>query len=141
MKNLFLLLSALFIGQLVAHGQAKSPDDFVGTWLVQDKDAKVELYRTKDGKLEGKCVWHKNPNAKDSHNKDPEKRNNSVIGLKVVWGFTWDEEAKEWVDGKVYKEGKEYCGWMKLNPDGTLYLKGNICRTPLGKTNTWTRVK
>jgi len=139
MKQLFSTLMIVVFCAIA--GFANSPDDVLGVWLVQDKNAKIELYKTKDGKLEGKCIWHKNPNQKDEKNKDPQLRSRSVIGMKFVWGFEWDAEKGEWVNGKVYKEGKEYCGRIKLNPDGTLFLKGNICNTPLGKTNTWTRVK
>lgn len=139
MKKMFFTWMLFGLVSIVA--KAQSPEDFLGTWLVQDKDARVELFKTKEGKLAGKCVWHKDPNKKDDQNKDPEKRNRSVIGLVVVWDFEWDAEKKEWVDGKVYKEGKTYCGRMKLNADGTIFLKGTICGTPLGKTNTWTRVK
>jgi uncharacterized protein (DUF2147 family) len=139
MKKLMFTLLFLTIGQVALFAQLK--DDFIGTWLVEDKDAKVELYKTKDGKLEGKCVWHKTPNLKDEKNKDPNLRSRPVVGMIVVWDFEWNAESREWVSGKVYKDGKEYCGRMRLNTDGTIFLKGTICRTPLGKTNTWTRVK
>lgn len=135
-KVLMTLMVAVFSG-ITAF--AASPDEVLGVWLIQDKDAKIELYKTADGELRGKCIWHKNPNQKDVSNKDPEKRNESVIGKIYVWGFKWDAEKGEWNGGKVYKDGKDYCGRIKLNPDGTLFLKGNICGTPLGKTNTWTR--
>ena len=139
MKRLLFTMMVVWVTAVVA--KAQSAEDFIGTWLVQDKDARVELYKTSTGKLQGKCVWHVDPNKKDEHNKDPEKRNKPVVGLIVVWDFEWDPVKKEWIDGKVYKEGKVYCGRMKLNPDGTIFLKGTICGTPLGKTNIWTRVK
>lgn len=139
MMRMLLAISLLLGAQVIV--QAQKAGDFIGTWLVEDKDAKVELYKTAEGKLEGKCVWHIDPNKKDDKNKDPKLRSKSVIGLVVVWDFEWDAESKEWVNGKVYKDGKEYCGRMRLNPDGTIFLKGTICRTFLGKTNVWTRVK
>jgi uncharacterized protein (DUF2147 family) len=139
MKKLIFSMLLLIAGQSLTMAQSKN--DFLGTWLVEDKDAKVELYITKEGKLAGKCVWHKTPNLKDVKNKNPELRSRPVVGLVVVWDFEWDADNKEWVNGKVYKDGKDYCGRMRLNTDGTIFLKGTICRTPLGKTNTWTRVK
>jgi uncharacterized protein (DUF2147 family) len=141
-KSFFSILAVLSLSLLLSASTNVTKDTFVGTWLVQDKDAKVELYIKSDGTLEGKCVWHKDPNKKDDKNKNPELRSRSVIGLKVVWDFKWNEADKTWEDGKVYKEGSVYCGTMKMNPDGTLYLKGAICSMSfLGKTNTWTRVK
>ncbi|MCO5248663.1 MAG: DUF2147 domain-containing protein [Chitinophagales bacterium] len=136
MNKVFLFLMVAFTA-VIAY--ASNGDEVLGVWLVQDKDAKIELYKTSNGELRGKCIWHKNPNQKDIYNKDPKKRNESVIGKDYVWGFTWDNDKTEWPNGKVYKDGKEYCGKIKMNPDGTLFLKGNICGTFLGKKNTWTR--
>lgn len=139
-KSIFSLATVMILSLLVS-ASTPSKNDFLGTWLVQDKDAKVELTINANGTLEGKCVWHKTPNLKDVHNKNPELRDRPVVGMKVVWGFKWNAEDHMWDDGNVYKEGKVYCGKMRLNPDGTIFLKGNICNTPLGKTNVWTRVK
>ena len=139
MKNLLMTLLVAFYATLTAF--AANPDDVLGIWLVQDKDAKVELYKTKDGELQGKVVWHKIVGLKDVNNKDPKEREKPVVGKIVVWDFKWDGEKGEWLDGKVYKEGKNYCGRIKMNADGTLYMKGNICGTFLGKTNNWTKVK
>ena len=135
--NKFFLLLKIILSSFLVH--ASNGDEVLGVWLIQDKDAKIDLYKTSKGELRGKCIWHQNPNQKDIHNKDPEKRKESVIGKDYVWGFSWDESKGEWINGKVYKDGKEYCGRIKLNPDGTLFLKGNICGTFLGKKNTWTR--
>lgn len=137
-KMIWIMLVAVYA---IPNVMAFNPDDVLGVWLVQDKDAKIELYKTKDGELRGKCIWHKIPGLKDVDNKDPNERDKPVVGKIFVWGFHWNAEDGIWDGGKVYKQGKTYCGKIKLNPDGTLYLKGNICNTFLGKTNTWTRVK
>lgn len=133
-----ILLVACYAG---INAYAANQDDVLGTWLVEDKDAKIELYKTSDGELRGKCVWHKIPNLKDVKNKDPKEHDKPIVGKIVVWDFKWDSGKGEWTDGKVYKDGKNYCGRIKMNPDGTLFLKGSICNTPFGKTNTWTKVK
>ena len=139
MKNLLMTLLVAFGASLSAF--AANSDEVLGVWLVQDKDARVELYKTKDGELQGKVVWHKIAGLKDVKNKDPQLRDKPILGKVVVWDFKWDNEKGEWIDGKVYKDGKNYCGRIKMNEDGTLYMKGNICDTFFGKTNTWTRVK
>ncbi|HUH74083.1 MAG TPA: DUF2147 domain-containing protein [Chitinophagales bacterium] len=139
MKNLLMTLLVAFGASLSAF--AANSDEVLGVWLVQDKDARVELYKTKDGELQGKVVWHKITGLKDVKNKDPQLRDKPILGKVVVWDFKWDNEKGEWIDGKVYKDGKNYCGRIKMNEDGTLYMKGNICNTFFGKTNTWTRVK
>ncbi|MCC6583720.1 MAG: DUF2147 domain-containing protein, partial [Chitinophagales bacterium] len=38
--------------------------------------------------------------------------------------------------------GTVYCGKMKLNADGTLQLRGYVCKVKfIGKSDTWTRTK
>lgn len=137
-----IILAAKFISL------AAGPDDVVGVWLVGDKDYKIELYKTANGEIEGKVVWMKEPNDKkgkprtDVDNPDPKLQSRPVMGLKTVIGFKYDKQENEFVDGKVYKKGKTYCGKMKLNTDGTLYLRGYICSASIfGKSDTWTRVK
>ncbi len=146
-KLLAFSIAALSVVFLV---KAANKNDVLGTWLIQDKDAKVKFTINSKGELEGHVVWLLEPNdetgkpRKDVLNKEEALRSRPIMGLKVVWGFKWDPETGEWVDGKVYtsKEGKTYCGKMKLNPDGTLFLRGYICGVKfLGKTNTWTRSK
>jgi uncharacterized protein (DUF2147 family) len=148
MKKIFALLTTCVLIAFVV--KAANKDAVLGTWLVEDKDAKVELYLNSKGELEGKVVWLLDPNdetgkpRKDVKNKDESLRTRPVMGMKAVYGFKWNAETGEWVDGKVYtaKEGKLYCGVLKLNTNGTLYLRGYICGVKfLGKTNTWTRVK
>lgn len=120
-----------------------------GVWLVGDKDYHIELYRTANGEIEGKVVWMKEPLDKktgkprtDVDNEDPAKRNVPIMGLKTVYNFKWDEASGEFINGNVYKKGTVYCGRMKLNPDGTLHLRGYVCKVKfLGKSDTWTRVK
>jgi uncharacterized protein (DUF2147 family) len=139
MRKLLMTLLVVFYAGITAF--AANPDDVLGVWLVQDKDAKINLYKTKDGELQGKVVWHKIAGLKDVKNKDPKEHDKPIVGKIVVWNFKWDNEKGEWIDGNVYKEGKTYCGRIKMNDDGTLYMKGNICNTFFGKSNTWTRVK
>jgi uncharacterized protein (DUF2147 family) len=128
---------------------AKSPEpNVLGTWLVGDKDYKVELYKSGD-QLEGKLVWLEEPNDNktgkprtDVENPDPAMRSRPVMGLKILWDFKWNPETGYYESGKVYKKGKTYCGKLKLQADGTVYLTGYLCSmTIFKKSDTWTRVK
>lgn len=140
-------ITTAFFAILFISAFAKEPD-ISGVWLVGDKDYKIELYRTVNGFIEGKVVWMKEPNDKygkprtDVDNDDPAKRNVPVLGLKTVYNFKWDEASGQFINGNVYKKGTVYCGKMKLNTDGTLYLRGYVCKVKfLGKSDTWVRSK
>lgn len=142
-----LIFSALCVLTLQAMANYAEPN-VLGTWLVGDKDYKIELYKNGDV-LEGKVVWLLEPNdpktgkpRTDVDNPDPALRNRPVLGLKTLWSFKWNPETGYYENGKVYKKGKTYCGKLKLQPDGTVYLTGFLCSmTFFKKSDTWTRVK
>ncbi len=145
MKKIVTVIAMVLISKMAA--LAGEPN-ILGTWLVGDKDYKIELYKNTAGQVEGKVVWMKEPNDKngkprtDVDNPDENLRSRPVMGLKVVYGFKWNESEGQFMDGKVYKKGKTYCGKIKLNADGTLALRGFLCSASfLGKSDTWTRVK
>lgn len=141
-----LMVSFLFGNNLAAQSGA---DGIVGTWLVPEKDGKVEIYKQGDAYF-GKIVWLEKPNnadgtpRKDVENEDESLRNQTIQGLVILKNFKYDAGDKEWVDGTVYnsRSGKTYTGYLKLQKDGSLYLKGFIAGMRwLGKSNVWTRVK
>ncbi|NNC85282.1 MAG: DUF2147 domain-containing protein [Bacteroidia bacterium] len=145
----FLAFSMLFL--LFSSSEAFSQDanGIVGVWLIQDNDAKVEIFE-KAGKYYGKIAWMKYPkddngNDKvDDMNPDPKLRSRKKQGLVIMTGFVYNESSKEWVDGTIYdsKSGKTYDGYMKLEDDGSLYMKGYIMGMRfLGRSNIWTRAE
>ena len=144
-NKLIVLFALLCTGKF---GVIASEPNISGVWLVGDKDYKIELKRTASGEIEGRVVWMKEPNDKngkprtDVDNDNPALRNVPVLGLKTVYNFRWDEASGEFINGNVYKKGTVYCGKMKLNPDGTLHLRGYVCKIKfIGKSDTWVRVK
>ena len=79
---------------------------------------------------------------KDIHNKDPELAKKELIGLDVVSGFIFNEDGGKWDSGEVYnsRNGKTYAGFIKMQEDGTLFLRGHVKGLKfLGKTNFWER--
>ncbi len=144
-KKIVSILLLLLMCRLFA---VASEPNVTGIWLVGEKDYHIELYKNASGAIEGKVVWMKVAN--DSHGKprtdidnpDEKLRSRPIMGLKTVTDFKWNEADGAFVNGKVYKKGKIYCGMMKLNSDGTLFLRGYICSVSfLGKSDTWTRIK
>lgn len=132
---LFLLPTALF---------AQQADAITGTWLNEEKDAKVQVYRN-GNKYYGKLTWIKDAYEddgktlrKDSKNPDAALRNRDLINLVILRNFVFDDG--EWTDGKIYdpKSGKTYSSKMKLQGN-TLEIRGYVGISMFGRTTVWTK--
>ncbi len=131
---------------------AAGPDDILGVWLNQEKDAKIEIFKCGE-KYCGKVVWLKDPNYPegskdgipgtpklDHNNPNPELKKAPVIGLQIVHDFAFAGDNR-WKGGKVYdpKNGKTYSGKMTLVSPNELHLRGFIGISLIGRTAVWTR--
>ncbi|HLO69607.1 MAG TPA: DUF2147 domain-containing protein [Flavipsychrobacter sp.] len=136
-----LLFSFIFIGITVAAKAQTDPIEKV--WYNQEKTAKIQVYKAKDGRFYGKMVWLKEPleNGKpkvDKENPDEKKRNTPLIGLILLRGLEKDGD-NEYDNGKIYdpKNGKTYS--CKITHKGnTLDLRGFVGISLIGRTSTWT---
>jgi uncharacterized protein (DUF2147 family) len=148
--------SLVILGALIAlaAGTAFSagPDDILGTWYNEDKDAQIELY-TCGTNYCGRIVWLKAPDYPegskdgmsgtpklDHNNPDPAHKKDPIIGLNIVRDFRHDAENR-WTGGTVYdpKNGKTYKGKMTLVAPDRLDLRGYIGISFIGRTTIWTR--
>ena len=142
--------SVMFFANALAY--AAGPEDILGVWLNQEKDAKIDIFKCGE-KYCGKVVWLKDPNypegSKDGipgtpkldHNSsNPELRKAPVIGLQIVHDFAFAGDNR-WKNGKVYdpKNGKTYSGKMTLVSPTELHLRGFIGISLIGRTAVWTR--
>lgn len=141
-KTILLLTMILATGSLFAQSQA---DKILGTWLNEEKDGKIEIYKTGE-KYFGKIVWGKElyePDGKtsrtDRKNPDPKLRSRKLEGLVILTNFRYDDG--EWEGGKIYdpKSGKTYSCVMRFK-GSILVIKGYVGVTWLGRTTVWTRV-
>jgi uncharacterized protein (DUF2147 family) len=143
----FFVISLSFLSSLAA-----GPEDILGVWLNQEKDAKIDIFKCGE-KYCGKVVWLKDPNypegSKDGipgtpkldHNSpNPELKKAPVIGLQIVHDFAFAGDNR-WKNGKVYdpKNGKTYSGKMTLVSAHELHLRGFIGISLIGRTAVWTR--
>ncbi len=117
------------------------PDDIVGIWNTEDKDGKIKIYK-EHNKYYGKLVWYKNdPDVPeyDVKNPDPELRKRKKIGMVLLSDFVFDKD--QWGDGKIYdpQTGKTYSCIIKLNDNKTLFVRGYIGISLIGRTTEWTR--
>lgn len=143
MKKFILFSVALFATAVNIFAQ--QADDVKGAWLNDEKDAKIEIYKSGD-KYFGKIIWVKNlyeadgrTLKKDIRNPDEKLRNRSILNVNILTGLTYDDG--EWTGGELYdpKSGKTYKCKMKLK-SGHLEIRGYVGSSMFGKTTVWTRV-
>jgi uncharacterized protein (DUF2147 family) len=143
MKRLTILLTIILLSTKAIFAQSGA-DKIIGTWLNQEKDGKIEIYKNGD-KYFGKIVWGKElfePDGKTSRtdikNSDPSLRSRKLYNLVILTNFKYDDG--EWNGGKIYdpKSGKTYSCIMKFDGD-KLQIKGYIGVSLLGRTTVWTR--
>jgi uncharacterized protein (DUF2147 family) len=147
-RGLLLLLPLCVAFSMNLYAQSGAADAVVGTWLVEDKKAKIEIYNKGD-RYYGKIIWLREPNDKngkpklDKENPEEKLRSRPLVGLVMLTGFVYDED-NVWEDGDIYdpKNGKTYSCEMTLAEDGkTLDVRGYIGFSFIGRSQTWTRAK
>ena len=138
------LIISLLFSSLTMVAQS-SKNTIVGTWLNQDKAAKIEIYEQGE-KLFGKIVWLKEPNENgepktDNKNPDKARRTDPIIGSVMLKNFVFDGKST-WEDGTIYdaRSGKTCSSHMTLQPDKTLKVRGYVGISLFGQSNIWTRI-
>jgi len=139
-SKLLVLTFFLFGVNAISYAQT---DQIEKVWYNQEKTAKIQVYKAKDGNFYGKMVWLSEPlkNGKpkvDDQNPDETKRNTPLIGLILLKHLKKDGE-KGYNDGKIYdpKNGKTYSCKITYNGN-TLDLRGFVGISLIGRTSTWT---
>jgi uncharacterized protein (DUF2147 family) len=150
LRFVVILMAVLFATSVYA----ASSDDVVGKWWNQEKTSQIEIFQYQ-GTYAGKIVSLKEPlypaddpkgmagqPKMDRENPDASKRNNPLLGMVMVWGFTYSGDNL-WENGFIYdpRDGKTYKCKMTLKKKDVLDVRGFIGISLFGKTNTWTRVR
>jgi uncharacterized protein (DUF2147 family) len=145
-------LVSMMIVTMATVSFAASPDDILGAWDNQEKDARIEIFKCGE-KFCGKIISLKDPNYPpdlkegmpgtpklDHKNPKPELRKVPVIGLEIMRDFMFSGD-NVWKGGKVYdpKSGNTYSGKMTLVSPAQLKLRGFIGISLFGRTDVWTR--
>ena len=140
-----LLVVACSVFLLVGNAAADDADAILGQYYTdEEKDAVVEIYKDND-LYSGKIVWLKNPknddgtDKVDKENPDEARRNDPLIGLNLVKGFTY-KGGNKWAGGTIYdpNNGKTYKCKIKLEGN-ELKVRGFIGVSLLGRTAVWLR--
>jgi len=123
-------------------------DALLGIWLTEEKNSQVEITKTSNGQFVGRIVWLNEPLNEDGkpktdkENPNASQRNQRLLGLQILKGFTYDANKKEWTGGTIYDpdNGKTYSAFMKLDGNNTMVLRGYVMgMRMLGRNSTWTR--
>jgi len=138
--GLGLMLLVSVVGTHVVKAQS---DKIEGVWLNEEKDAKIQIYKARDGKFYGKIVWLKDPteNGKpktDKKNPKDQMKTQPLVELVILKGFNMDGNTYE--DGTIYdpNNGKTYD--CKMTYKGkTLAIRGFIGLSLFGRTTIWER--
>ena len=149
MKKLFFSLAVLLFIPLVLNAQA---DRITGVWITASDSSSVEIVKHTNGKYIGTINWLLEPldeNGKpklDDENPDPDKRNDQILGLKILRAFEYNSNKDRWDSGTIYDpdNGKTYScyGWFENGNYDVLYLKGYVLGMKfLGRETTWKRKK
>lgn len=135
-----------------ASAYAAGPDDILGVWNTEERDAKIEIHKC-GIKYCGKIVWLKDttypagskegtPDSPmlDHNNPDPELRKTPLIGLPILFDFVFGGD-NSWKNGKIYdsENGKTYSGKLILVSPDQLNVRGFIGISLIGGTTTWRR--
>ena len=127
---------------------SQEAESICGVWLEEEKQSHIEIYKTDSGDYEGKIIWlaeplDENGNIKlDKENPDKNLRNQTIKGLVIIQDLQFTDNNK-WSEGRIYdaRSGKTYSLNAKLKNNNTLFMRGYIGFSLIGKTTTWTRIE
>ncbi|HRZ42474.1 MAG TPA: DUF2147 domain-containing protein [Bacteroidales bacterium] len=149
MQTKRLILSMIAVLTLMMSAFIPAPawkgDDILGNWYTDQSKALVNIYKNKSDIYFGRITWQKNPNEPDGspkldkENPDQKLRKNPILGLLILKGFKY--EGDRWTDGTIYDpdNGKTYKCTITMENRNTLFVRGYVGISAIGRTTTWNR--
>jgi len=140
MKHIVILYLTLGLLNTI---QAQQPSDkIVGSWFIEDKTNKIEIFKAGET-YSGKIVWlaklESNPNfqPKDKNNPNPELRNRNILGMDIINGLRYS--GGKWISGTIYTPKRG----IYADCEGELLSNGSlkiiVSKSGFTKTQIWTR--
>ena len=127
---------------------AQNEDVICGTWLEEEKQSHIKIYKNTNNLYEGKIIWLAEPLddageiKTDKKNPDKNLQNQTIEGLIIIKDLEFNDN-NNWSNGTIYdaRSGKTYSLNAKLKNNNTLFMRGYIGFSLIGKTTTWTRIE
>jgi uncharacterized protein (DUF2147 family) len=138
------LVVLVFLSVFSTAVYAGDPDAVLGKWVISKEAEATQIEIVKCGnRYCGLVAWTKNMDALDQQNPDESLRSRKIVGLNMIYDFTYSAKDDRWVDGFIYnpEDGKTYDCRMWLEDPETLMVKGTVGPKwmGIGKTVTWYR--
>ena len=135
--------SVLLVFGGINAAQAQDAASPHGLWLTENGRSVISVQDCPDpSRLCGYIHWVIDGGMEyDSKNPNESLRNTPMCGLPILGGFK-QENANNWIDGKIYKadEGDTYNATLQMLPTGKMLVRGYVGMPLFGKSQTWTRV-
>lgn len=117
-------------------------DKIIGRWMSTENNLEVEIFKAGEN-YNAKVIWIDDSDDTtkpmdtrcDFRNPDESLRKRKIIGLIVMNGLIYNEENKEWEQGKIYDphNGKDWNAKASLTKDDLLKVRGYWAFQMLGK--------
>lgn len=120
---------------------APAADAITGIWLNSEGSGYIQIYEAEKGRYAGRVVGATDGDVRDdTKNPDPAKRGESLLGQRVMHGFTFNGEGR-WEQGRIYDpdNGETYDAWIALKSPDKLEVHGYILFSLIGRSEIWTR--
>lgn len=149
-KYILITLNVIFVISFsTLKAQNVKENAITGNWFTENNEAKINIYKAKDGKYYGSIIWLKEPidkngvPKKDIKNKNENLQNRSLIGIIILNGLQYNSQEKVWDRGRVYKPeyGHDADCIVYYIDDQTIKVKGYMGVKWLSETQVWKRVK
>lgn len=116
------------------------PFDVYGTYLLEDKNSKVNIEDCGNATPCGRIIWINPETIKEGFTQETIKGKSGelILGMQILKDFK--RKSKDWRGGTIHDPGKDktYASRLKRLNNGTLQVKG--CISFLCQTQIWTRV-
>jgi uncharacterized protein (DUF2147 family) len=117
-------------------------ETILGEWTTPAEEnrppGRVKFVRAQDGTYLGILSWSADP-RKDAHNKDPNLRDRSLVGIVLIWHLRYDDG--EYVDGSIYnpEDGGTYRLKAEVLSPDSLKVRGYLGISLFGQNRVWSR--
>ena len=145
MKQLVLSI-ILILSPLLISAQDTGADKILGEWLNEEKDEKIEIYKTGNHYF-GKVTWATDfleadgmTSKKDVRNTDVTLKTRNLINTVIFNKFEYAQGV--WDNGTMYdpRSGKTYNCIIKLR-NNKLEIRGYVGVSLFGKTTYWEKLE